>query len=264
MYKNSDHTFVVSAYKETPHLEDCIQSLLQQTVKTTILISTSTLNEYIVGIAEKYQLKIVVNHGLAGCANDWNYGFNHAQTALVTIAHQDDIYDPDFSKEVLAYANKGKKPLVIYTDYYEIRNNKKQVVNVLLTIKRLLNIPMLLPKSWSKKWVRRRVLSFGNAISCPTVTLNKELLHENPYDTEFKCSCDYMTWTKIAYMEGEFIYIPKPLMGHRIHQESHTTKFIEDNTRQQEDLKILLMYWPKWIGVLIHKVYMLGTKFNKD
>lgn len=57
------HTFAVCAYKESPYLEDCIQSLRAQTVKSNILIATSTPNDYIRSIAEKYDIPLIVNPG---------------------------------------------------------------------------------------------------------------------------------------------------------------------------------------------------------
>lgn len=36
------HTFAVCAYRESPFLEDCVRSLVRQTVKSRILIATST------------------------------------------------------------------------------------------------------------------------------------------------------------------------------------------------------------------------------
>ena len=39
------HTFAVCAYKESPYLEACIQSLLDQTVRTDIIVATSTPNK---------------------------------------------------------------------------------------------------------------------------------------------------------------------------------------------------------------------------
>ena len=41
------HTFVVLAYKESTYLEDCINSVLNQSVKTNVVIATSTPNEFI-------------------------------------------------------------------------------------------------------------------------------------------------------------------------------------------------------------------------
>ena len=45
--KVKKHIFAICAYKESPYLEECIVSLKNQTVKTDILLATSTPNEYI-------------------------------------------------------------------------------------------------------------------------------------------------------------------------------------------------------------------------
>ena len=56
--KANNHTFVICAYKKSEFLEDCIQSLMNQTVKTNIIISTSTPNSYINDMAEKYKIPV--------------------------------------------------------------------------------------------------------------------------------------------------------------------------------------------------------------
>ena len=48
------HTFVVCVYKESRYLEECIESLLAQTVKSKIVMVTSTPNNFVNKIAEKY------------------------------------------------------------------------------------------------------------------------------------------------------------------------------------------------------------------
>ena len=48
---NTNHTFAICAYKESPYLEECIQSLMNQTVKSDILIATATPSKYIDDIA---------------------------------------------------------------------------------------------------------------------------------------------------------------------------------------------------------------------
>ena len=60
---NTNHTFAICAYKESPYLEECITSLMEQTVKSEIFIATSTPNKYIDDIAAKYNLKVYVNEG---------------------------------------------------------------------------------------------------------------------------------------------------------------------------------------------------------
>ena len=48
-FKN--HTFVICAYKESPYLEECIQSLMNQRIKSNVIITTSTPNVYIERLA---------------------------------------------------------------------------------------------------------------------------------------------------------------------------------------------------------------------
>ena len=44
------HTFAICAYKESPYLEECIESLMAQEMKSEIIICTSTPNDYIKNI----------------------------------------------------------------------------------------------------------------------------------------------------------------------------------------------------------------------
>ena len=50
MYSESDHTFIICAYKESPFLAECIESILGQTVRGHVMMTTSTPNEYIYGL----------------------------------------------------------------------------------------------------------------------------------------------------------------------------------------------------------------------
>ena len=55
------HTFVICAYKESRYLEACIKSLKGQTIQSNIIIVTSTPNDFISGMADKYNLPYLVN-----------------------------------------------------------------------------------------------------------------------------------------------------------------------------------------------------------
>ena len=53
------HTFVVLAYKKSKYLEACIQSVLNQEYRSQVVVATSTKNEYIEELADKYNLKVI-------------------------------------------------------------------------------------------------------------------------------------------------------------------------------------------------------------
>ena len=124
--------------KIIPFLEECIQSVMNQKLKSKVLIATSTPNAYIKGLAEKYALPLYVNMGDKGIAQDWNFAYAQANTDYVTIAHQDDVYLPHYTEDILSLVSDAKKPLIAFTDYGELRNGEAVLVNKLLKIKRLL------------------------------------------------------------------------------------------------------------------------------
>ena len=130
------HTYVVLAYKESPYLEECIESVLNQDYKSKVLIGTSTDNEYIRKMADKYNLEVVVNPIKGGGnAVDFDFAWNTGRTELVTIAHQDDTYDKDYSLEVVKAYKEQPDAQIIFTDYFEIRESLKVYSNKLLIVK---------------------------------------------------------------------------------------------------------------------------------
>ena len=98
-YTAENHTWAICAYKESGYLEECVKSLLEQTVPSRIIIATSTPNAHIECIAEKYGLPLYINDGTKGIGGDWNFAYSKCDTPLITIAHQDDIYEPEYTEE---------------------------------------------------------------------------------------------------------------------------------------------------------------------
>lgn len=257
----NNHTFVVTAYKESIYLEECIKSLLAQTVQSKIIMSTSTPNDYISNLAQKYGLQLFVNNGEKGIGQDWNFGASQVETDYLTIAHQDDIYKPNFLEEIVNYLKKDKDFVIAFTDYREIKNGKEIALTKNLKIKKVLLFPLRFFKK--SKFIKRRVLSFGSPICCPSVTINKKITGEKPYKTELKCDLDWDTWDKMTEYKANFLYIPKELMCHRIHEESETSNLIENNIRLEEDLLMLNRYWPKPIAKFIMRFYKKAIKTNE-
>lgn len=257
-YLPRDHTFAVCAYGKCLFLEDCIKSLLAQSVPTRVIICTSTPNETISALTAKYNLPLYINGAQGNIATDWNFAYHSADTALVTLAHQDDIYEPDYTKRVLEYLSKGKDVQIAFTNYYEIQNGKRvdssQFVN--LRIKELMLSPFRIRIFQSWKWLRRRILSLGNPIGCPSVTYVKKNLPETIFDAAFGSNIDWLAWEKLSKRHGRFLYVPHTLMGHRMNADSTTVKMINDNNaRTKEDLEMFRRFWPEPIARFIVRFY---------
>lgn len=262
MFKASDFEFVICAYQESPYLEECIQSLKNQSVSIKITLVTSTPSMYIETLAKKYHLNYFVNAKRGGIAADWNFGLEKATANIVTIAHQDDLYEPDFVKKVLIHINNQEKALIAFTNYGEIRNRRKITQNRLLNIKRMMLIPLKNRKLQRVRFVRRRILSLGNMICCPSVTYVKSNLPEKIFLDGYRSNVDWQAWEKISKLEGAFVYCSDILMFHRIHEDSATTEIIAEHDRTKEDYEMFCRFWPKWIAGFIEGFYRESEKSN--
>lgn len=255
------HTFVVCAYKESEYLGECIESLIAQTVKSRMFISTSTPNEYIYSIAKKYSLEVFVNTGESGITQDWNFGISNVTTEYYTVAHQDDIYEPQYTESVLAAAEKNRDTIIVFTKYYEIRNGKKVYSNKLLRVKNLMNFPLLFFKN--SRFVRNSILSFGISMSCPSIMYCMDKCRNYHFDNDFCTCCDWDYVGRVSNQKGSFIYINKALVGHRIHPESFTTETIENGVRAKEELIMFRRYWSDGTAKRLASVYKSAMKSNK-
>lgn len=256
------HTFVILAYKKSKYLEECIKSVLHQKYKSNVVIATSTPNSFISELAKKYDLEIIINHNPRGIGYDFDFAISCGNTELVTIAHQDDIYDYEYSSEIVKKYLKYNDSIILFTDYYEIRNNKRVDSNKNLKIKRILLFPTKIHKISHLRFIKRFPICFGDAICCPAVTFVKKKTGTDIFASKFKCDVDWYAWEKLSRYNGRFIYISKNIMGHRVHEESTTTEIIKDNIRTKEDFEMFSKFWPKFMVKLINKVYSNSEKSN--
>ena len=261
-YSNSDYVFVICAYGESPYLEECILSLQKQTVSTGIVMTTSTPNDHIKALAGKYHIPLYVNDGPKGIAQDWNFGYYKAEGRIVTIAHQDDIYEPNFAQMNLERINRAKCPLIAFSDYGEIRNGERIIRNRLLRVKRIMLFPLRCRLLWNVRFVRRRILSFGSAICCPSVTFVKDNLPPVIFEAGYRSNVDWQAWERLSRLRGSFVYCNDILMFHRIHEESATTAIIADHDRTKEDYDMFCRFWPKRIAGVVEHFYRNGEKSN--
>ena len=262
MFTSDDHTFVVCAYGESPYLEECVSSLLSQSVKSKVIISTSTPNDHIKFIAEKNGLPLFINSGKPGIAHDWNCAIERAKTPLVTIAHQDDVYLPIYTKVMVECANSVPNMSIFFSNYGEIRDGEPMDDSILLGLKRLLLHGIKRKGYFASTKEKARLLSFGSTICCPSVTYNLHSLSTPIFLDDMKCSLDWETWERLSHLDGSFVYSDSVLMRHRIHEDSETTASIKDDTRSKEDLEMFLKFWPKPIARLVNHLYSLSFKSN--
>lgn len=252
---NFSHVFSVCAYKESQYLDECVESLKKQKLQSEIIICTSTPCDFIQEVAQKYQVPLYIREGQSDIRDDWNFAYNTACAEYVTIAHQDDVYDPLYTEEMQKKLKETEDSIMFLTDYIPLKNGEKGNRDINSKIRRLLRIPLKNQFLSKKKWVRKLTLAFGNSICCPSVTYHKRNLGEDVFTSEYKFNIDWDTFYKLSQKDGSFVYADKPLVWYRIHDEATSKAFIENQLRITEDTDMFQKFWPAWIVKLLMIFY---------
>lgn len=251
----NSHTFAICAYKDSPYLELCIESLRKQTIPADIILCTSTPSSYIKELADRYEIPFYVREGESDIQADWNFAYNMAESKLVTIAHQDDMYHKHYAAVAQVCWEHYPDTTVMFTDAGIIKNNLLQKPDQVNRVKKFLRLLLRKPRFNHLTWVKRNVLRFGNPIMCPSCTYHKEALGDTLFQSEYKFALDWDTMVQLAERPGRFLCVEKPLLYYRIHEGATTKSCIIDHRREQEETEMFQKFWPKWIVKLLMKRY---------
>ena len=257
------HTFVICAYNECGYLEELIESLEGQTVRSTVIMETSTPNDFIYDMGKKHGIPVFVNKNPAGITDDWNFGYSMAKTEYVTIAHQDDRYAPDYARHMIEAMENAKHPLIYFTDYNEIRGTRIVTENKLLKIKRFMLRALEDRKNADNIKCRRRILSFGDPILCPSITYARSNVPEVLFQNHFMACGDWEALEMLSKLEGEFIYDKNVLIFHRIHDGSSTSLAFRQNIRFEEDYEMFRKFWSERAARILVRLYSNSRKSNE-
>ena len=247
------HTFAICAYKDSPYLDACIHSLEKQSVKSKIILCTSTPSPFLEAMAKIHDIPLYVRNGKSDIQDDWNFAYEKADTRLVTIAHQDDCYHRDYTAEVQRCWERYPDTTVFTTDCAILKGETLQKPGMIQFIKMLLRLPLRLHGLTNRAVVKKAALVFGNPIICPSCTYDKEALGAPLFDSPYKFALDWDTMWKLADRPGRFTCVERPLIRYRIHEGATTKACIEDHRRTADETAMYGKIWPKpVVKVLMH------------
>lgn len=261
-YTGKDFTIVICAYGECDYLETSLKAVLDQTVKTKVLISTSTPNEHICGLAEKYGIEVRVNKD-GGHVKDYNFALKQADTELCMLAHQDDIIEKKFVEKNLKELNKSKRPIISFCNYLEMHEDivdKKP--STMVKIKRIMLAPLKIPGFGGTGFGKWLIQCMGDPITHPTVVCVMKEMPKVIFREKYRASMDWDLWQRLSKQKGSFVYVSDVLLYHRMNKENATAKLLEHtNIRYEEEFEIMSRFWPKPITKLIMKIYSKAARY---
>ncbi|MEY8339180.1 glycosyltransferase family 2 protein [Lachnospiraceae bacterium 62-35] len=250
------HTFAICAYGDSPFLETCIKSLVRQSVKSHVILCTSTPSPYIEKLAWKYGIPIFVRNGESDIQTDWNFAYEQAEDGLVTIAHQDDIYHKDYAKTLFAMYRRFPDMSLFTTDYATVKERTlKRRKGLVEWVKVFLRLPLRNPCWCDRTWIKKASLIFGNSICCSSCTYNKKKLGQPLFTSDFRYVLDWDTLWKLAKEKGRFVCVERPLIYYRVHGGATTKQWIRNNRRAEEELAMFRKFWPEPVVKVLEHFY---------
>jgi len=171
---SANHAFVIPAHGESPYLARCLESLHAQKIASPVTIATRAATPAIIALAREHGASVRVNdQPQTGIGNDWNFALQCTDAAWVTLAHQDDVYDPEFTTLVIDSINRHDDAILVTTAYRELVGDAARKSSSLMVIKRvLMELGFVGSELARHPFMKRNTLRFGCAIGCPTATIN--------------------------------------------------------------------------------------------
>ena len=252
------HMFVVPVYGQPPWLDRCLESLQRQTLPSRVLITTPTPSDYLAEIARRRGIEFEVNPVSRGIGADWNFALSRATQRWVTLAHQDDWYDPTYLERCLQAATKAGDATMVFTASAETRDDTgAPVPNA--RIKRLICTGAFLGASAVRTRFRKRLLlAFGNPVPASAVMINRAAAPDLTFSEQMKSNLDWVAWLDLARRPGAFAYVSETLVHRTIHQEAATVVSLEE--RGIEDEFVLRRLWPRPVAGMIVRLYALSLR----
>ncbi len=251
----SDHEFMLLAYGKSPFLADCLASLKSQSVPANIRISTSTPSSYIDRLAERHGVEVVVNPLRSGIGRDWNFALEHASRRYVTLAHQDDIYRPDFLSQTLKLFARRPEAGLCFTSYDQVDDEGRVTWSKLSLVKHALERTIIGSQEHILPARMKWFLSFGNPLPCSSVTFDMQQLEGFRFSESFASNLDWEAWLRLCRQQTSFLHASARLIGRRHNDLTETSKLIRDGRRRTEDREMFRRTWVRPLDRAMAYVY---------
>jgi Glycosyl transferase family 2 len=260
-----NHTFVIPVYLAAPNLAALVDSLRAQVGNCSeVLLASSTPSAELDAFAKRNALPLYINPQRIGIATDWNFALAAAQTDLVTLAHQDDCFAPNYVARLSSALRRHPGALMGFCDYSEHTPLGPRATNINLRIKRALRQRAFATRECiTVSRDKVRLLSLGNPICCPSVMFDRAWLADFRFPGGFQTNLDWMAWLELARRPGGFVYVRERLVSKGVHAGSETTAAIGNHAREREDRALFDDLWPRPVAAALATLYRLSYRANR-
>lgn len=222
-------SIVIPCYNHEQFVQDCIQSVIDQTYENIelIIIDDGSKDNSVLKIQEmvekcqnrfkRFEFRYRPNKGLSATLNeaiDWCCGKYFSAIA------SDDMLLEEKTKTQLDYMENNSNSVAVFGGVHIIDSENKVIRTII---------------DEQKKYTFNEILMHQHNLPAPTAFIKKEsLIKVGKYDPEIRIE-DWYMWLKISKI-GEIVYLPKAFSYYRDHQDNTTKK---NNIMNVERFKVI-------------------------
>ena len=205
----------VPTYNRAQLLQKCLASLLNQSVRDYEVIVADNCSmdgtPDIVGSFADSRLRYHRHETNLGPFGNMNLLINEARGTYICIAHDDDVYAPEFLQRESEMLDRNQNVGMVHCAVYEVDVDgaRRQIVRAYPTTR-------VLPGK--DEFVRYLE---GHNVCCSSVMARAALYRQNPFDPRF-LSADFLMWMKFSLC-ADVAYVAEPLLDMRVHGDTVTS-----------------------------------------
>ena len=233
-------TFAIPCRDAGPFLEPLLESLLAQTRQDfTLLLVDDASRDGSVERARRVageRLAIHRNEPARGIGGNWNRCVELSATPFVCIAHQDDVYAPDYLARLVAALEARPDAGMAHCRAGAIDAAGAPIASPAERFKE---------HFWSHAPGRDRAAHYqrlwrGNFVCCPAVTYRREALAAvGPFATDLRFALDWQYWFRMLRAGWGIVDVPDLLLHYRRHDDAASRGATADRSRFAEELAVL-------------------------
>lgn len=250
-------SIIVPCYNQAPFLDECLQSVLEQTYENweCIIVNDGSLDNT-EGVAKSWTEKnarfTYLKKENGGVSSARNFALKIAKGNFIQFLDADDLLEKDKFEKSLARTTECD---LIFTEFKMLTNKKyHEGYNKLKT--EYFNFDAVL-MNWNTKFT----------IPIHTALISKELIRNFSFDTSLLCFEDWLMWLHLFHKNPKVGFVDEPLAIYRKEESVITASSNRDKVWAQEMLalpKIKILYGDELHDELCYHLIRTRTVQNSS
>lgn len=220
-------------YNGARFLREALTSILGQTHRdVTLLCLDDASSDDSAAIAASLGVRVLRNEQRLGLAANWNRALDLCESEFLVIAHQDDVYAPQFLERMIGVLDRHPNAFAAHCKSLAIDEHGHEIADPAARFKE-----SFWPRGEHECETQLAALRRGNFVIAPSVMLRMPARLR--FDERYQFVTDWDYWLRGLLAGAPLIGLNERLVSFRRHPETATLASERTMRRYEEELELL-------------------------